>query len=191
MLFFASFRTSINFRIYTPAFPIRSAYPQFSSYTYTIPFSNLIISLFPSLPIQASQVYVRIGFLALSMESLGQSVRCGLMPIVPQSKEFPYPYYTPTDSIIGTIFYFTTGLHGLHVIFGSFGRFIILFVSMVIFIGSHNYIYVSVDILGNSDNQVNANPVATPNHTLPERYSSLVHNSPRAFPKFMFSCVFI
>ena len=38
---------------------------------------------------------------------------------------------------------------------------------------------------------VNANPVATPNHTLPERYSSLVHNSPRAFPKFMFSCVFI
>jgi ubiquinol-cytochrome c reductase cytochrome b/c1 subunit len=58
-----------------------------------------------------------------------------------------------------------------------------IFVSMVIFIGSHNYIYVSMDILGNSDNQVNANPVATPNHTLPERYSSLVHNSPRAFPK--------
>ncbi len=57
-----------------------------------------------------------------------------------------------------------------------------IFVSMVIFIGSHNYVYVSVDILGNSDNQVNANPVATPNHTLPERYSSLVHNSPRAFP---------
>ena len=26
------------------AFPIRSAYPQFSSYTYTIPFSNLIIT---------------------------------------------------------------------------------------------------------------------------------------------------
>ena len=59
------------------------------------------------------------------MESFGQSVRCGLMPIVPQSKEFPYPYYTPTDSIIGTIFYFTTGLHGQHVIFGSFGRFIL------------------------------------------------------------------
>ncbi len=64
MLFFASFRTSINFRIYTPAFPIRSAYPQFSSYTYTIPFSNLIISLFPSLPIQASHHYIciSIGF---------------------------------------------------------------------------------------------------------------------------------
>jgi len=43
-----------------------------------------------------------------------------------------------------------------------------IFVSMVIFIGSYNYSYVSVDILGNSDNQVNANPVATPNHILPE-----------------------
>lgn len=127
MLFLASFRTSINFRIYTPAFPIRSAYPQFSSYTYTIPFSNLIISLFPSLPIQASQVYVRIGFLPLTLESLGQSVRRGLMLVTPQSKEFPYPFYTPTDSIIGSIFYFTTGLHGLHVIFGSLGWFIILF----------------------------------------------------------------
>ena len=57
-----------------------------------------------------------------------------------------------------------------------------IFVNMVIFIGSHNHIYVSIDIIGNYSNPINANPVATPNHTLPEWYSSLVHNSPRAFP---------
>ena len=44
--------------------------------------------------------YVRIGSLALSMESLGQSVRRGVPFLIPQSKEFPYPYYTPTDSTL-------------------------------------------------------------------------------------------
>ncbi|ECF6807923.1 hypothetical protein RT19_25095 [Salmonella enterica subsp. enterica] len=123
MLSFARFRTSINFRLITPAFPLFCPHPPFSSYSSAIPFSNLPIPLFPSSPIQAPQVYVRIGSLALTMESLGQSVRRGVPFLIPQSKEFPYPYYTPTDSITGSIFYFTTGLHGPHVTFGRFGWF--------------------------------------------------------------------
>ena len=125
MLSFARFRTSINFRLITPAFPLFCPHPPFSSYSSAIPFSNPPIPLFPSSPIQAPQVYVRIGSLALSIESLGQSVRRGVPFLIPQSKEFPYPYYTPTDSITGSIFHFTTGLHGPHVTFGRFGWFII------------------------------------------------------------------
>jgi quinol-cytochrome oxidoreductase complex cytochrome b subunit len=62
------------------------------------------------------------------------------------------------------------------------------FISMVIFSFTYNYSALpfipnySADILGNSDNPIYANPVATPNHTPPERHLSISHSRPRAFP---------
>ena len=44
------------------------------------------------------------------------------------------------------------------------------------------FLYWSPDILGNSDNQIIANPLITPNNILPEWYYLLFHSCPRSFP---------
>ena len=43
-------------------------------------------------------------------------------------------------------------------------------------------LYWEPDILGNSDNQIIANPLITPNNILPEWYYLLFHSCPRSFP---------
>ncbi len=44
------------------------------------------------------------------------------------------------------------------------------------------FLYFDPDILGNSDNQIIANPLITPNNILPEWYYLLFHSCPRSFP---------
>ena len=44
------------------------------------------------------------------------------------------------------------------------------------------FLYWEPDILGNSDNQIIANPLVTPNNILPEWYYLLFHSCPRSFP---------
>jgi len=44
------------------------------------------------------------------------------------------------------------------------------------------FLYWEPDILGNSDNQIIANPLITPNNILPEWYYLLFHSCPRSFP---------
>ncbi len=44
------------------------------------------------------------------------------------------------------------------------------------------FLYWSPDILGNSDNQIIANPLITPNNILPEWYYLLFHSRPRSSP---------
>jgi len=43
---------------------------------------------------------------------------------------FSYPYFSLSDRLIGPIYYFTTGLHGFHVLLGAFLFFITLFYIM-------------------------------------------------------------
>ena len=80
-----------------------------------------IILLSSSLPIQASQIFIKCGFLLLTVEGISHGVCSGFMSICLQSKEFLYPYYPLSDATIGGISHFTTGLHGTHVILGCFG----------------------------------------------------------------------
>ena len=54
--------------------------------------------------------------------------------IILQIKEFLYSYYSLSYSNIGSIFYFTVGLHGLHVLIGSL-LFIIIFFIILLFLG--------------------------------------------------------
>ena len=63
------------------------------------------------------------------IEGLGQSLSCGFVSIRPQFKEFIYSYFPFSDCFIGSLYYFTTGLHGFHVRCGSFGLFPILLYS--------------------------------------------------------------
>ena len=127
MLFFACFWSLMNCRVLSNAFSLFFSYPLFCSYSFAIPFSNLLILLFSSLPIQAAQIFLKIGFLINTIEGLGQSLCCGFLFIILQCKEFLYSYFSLSDCcMIGSIFYFTTGLHGFHVVFGSFGFFLII-----------------------------------------------------------------
>ena len=119
MLFFSCFWCYINFRLIGSIF-VLFYFPLLSCYSFSIPFSNLLILLFSSLPIQCSQIFTKIGFLSYSIEALGQSVSAAFYFIILQCKEFLYSYFSLTDCLIGSIHYFTTGLHGFHVLLGSF-----------------------------------------------------------------------
>ena len=129
MLFFACFWCYINFRL-IGSLLLLFYFPLLSCYSFPIPFANLLILLFSSLPIQCSQIFIKTGFLNYSIEGLGQSLSAGFYFIILQCKEFIYSYFTLTDSLIGSIYYFTTGLHGFHVLIGSFLFYIIIFYIM-------------------------------------------------------------
>ena len=130
MLFFACFWCYINFRL-IGSILLLIYFPLLSCYSFSIPFANLLILLFSSLPIQCSQIFIKIGFLNMSIEGLGQSPSVGFYSIILQCKEFSYSYFSLTDCVIGSIHYFTTGLHGFHVLLGSFLFYIIIFIFFI------------------------------------------------------------
>ena len=129
MLFFACFWCYINFRLIGSVL-LLFYFPLLSCYSFSIPYPNLLILLFSSLPIQCSQISIKIGFLNHSTEGLGQLLSLSSVFIILQCKEFLYSYFSLSDCLIGSIYYFTTGLHGFHVLIGSFLFFIILFYIM-------------------------------------------------------------
>ncbi len=120
MLFVVCFWCWVNFRFISNAFSLFFSFPLLSCYSFSIPCSNLFISLFSSLPLQPAQISIKIGFLNNTIESLGQSLSCGLLFLILHLKEFLYSYFSLSDCLLGSIFYFTTGLHGVHVIIGAF-----------------------------------------------------------------------
>jgi len=82
--------------------------------------------LFSSLPLQSAQILAKIGFLNNTIESLAQSLAAGVLFIVLQLKEFLFSYFSLSDCLVGSVFYFTTGLHGFHVLVGTFLFFLLL-----------------------------------------------------------------
>ncbi len=123
MLFFACFRAFGNFRPCSSSSFFSFSFPLFSSYSFSLPFSNLLILLYSSLALNGSQLFPKIGFMVNFIEGLGQSLSCGFVFICLQFKEFIYSYFSFSDCFIGSLYYFTTGLHGFHVCCGSFGLF--------------------------------------------------------------------
>ena len=132
MLFFACFWGIINFRFILNAFSLFFCFPLLSSYSFSLPYSNLLVLLFSSLPIQSASIFYKVGLFIGCIEQLGQTISCGIVFLVLQIKEFFYSYLSISDCIIGSIFYFTTGLHGMHVIFGLLYFFVILFLLYLI-----------------------------------------------------------
>ena len=82
MLFVACFWCLINFRFISNAFSLFFSFPLLSSYPFSIPFSNLCILLFSSLPLQSAQIFLKIGFINNTIESIAQSLSCGLLFII-------------------------------------------------------------------------------------------------------------
>ena len=126
MLFFACFWGLINFRLISNAWCLFFCFPLLSSNSFAIPYSNVILLLFSSLPIQSASIFYKIGLFNLSIEQLSQTISCGIVFLILQMKEFFYSFFNISDSMIGGIFYFTTGLHGAHVFFGLMSFWLIL-----------------------------------------------------------------
>jgi len=126
MLFIGCFWALINFRLVTLGLYFLSYFPLFSFNALSIPFSNLMILLYSTLPCQSMLLFIKVGLLDFSLDGIGQTILCGLLFITLQSMEFLFSLYTISDLIVGSIFYFTTSIHGLHVIIGSIGWLIII-----------------------------------------------------------------
>jgi heme/copper-type cytochrome/quinol oxidase subunit 3 len=86
MLFVACFWSLINFKFISNAFALFFSFPLLSCYAFSIPFSNLCILLFSSLPLQSAQIFIKIGCLNSTIESIAQSLSCGLLFMILQLK---------------------------------------------------------------------------------------------------------
>jgi cytochrome c oxidase subunit III len=84
----------------------------------SIPFSNLLILLYSSFSAQSSLIFVKLGFLLSCVEGLAQTISIGFLFLCLQFKEFLFGIFSYSSGFIGSLTYFTTGLHGLHVCLG-------------------------------------------------------------------------
>jgi len=112
----------------------------------------ILVSLpfaFSSLPIQATIIFYKVGLFYCCIEQLGQTVSCGIIFLVLQLKEFFYSFHSITDCMIGSIFYFTTGLHGAHVFLGLLYFYLILCLYCVFDIYSSSF-YSNVSMIYSS-----------------------------------------
>ena len=132
MLFFMCFWVMMDFRLVSNSFSLFYFYPLISSYTFAIPYSNVMVLLYSSLPCQSLIVFVKLGFLSNSIDSIAQTISAGMVFMCLQFKEFLYSWISLSDCMIGSIFYFTTGLHGFHVFVGLI-MFYFIFISMIFF----------------------------------------------------------
>ena len=74
MLSIACFRAFGNFRLCSSSSFFSFTFPLFSSYSFPLPFSNLLIPLYSSLALNGSQLFPKIGFMVNPIECLLQSV---------------------------------------------------------------------------------------------------------------------
>jgi len=83
-----------------------------------IPFSNLLILLYSSFSCQSALIFIKLGFLYNCVEGLAQTISIGFLFLILQFKEFLFGIFTYSSSFMGSLTYFTTGLHGVHVLIG-------------------------------------------------------------------------
>lgn len=114
MIFLSLFSSYFNYMLLSLSLSSLSIFVVF----FAIPFSNLLILLYSSFSIQSSLIFIKLGFLYNTIEGIAQTISVGVLFLCLQFKEFLYSIYSYSSSFIGSLLYFTTGLHGLHVIIG-------------------------------------------------------------------------
>ena len=85
-----------------------------------IPLANVCILVYSSLPLQAALLWIKKGVKSRTLECMGQVIACGVLFLYLQLKEYTSAFFTISDSMYGSAFYCTTGLHGLHPLQGMF-----------------------------------------------------------------------
>ena len=120
ILFLSLFITHLNARFYISFYLFISYPPYFLSsiYCFGLAFSNLLILLYSSFPLQCSIIYIKSGMRYHIIDSLGHTIISGYLFIFLQLIEFIYSFINIFDSSIYSIFFFITSIHGFHVGFG-------------------------------------------------------------------------
>ncbi len=118
-LFVSAFGSFINLRLNLSNFGLYSLFPLFSTIVFSLPFSNLFILVTSGFPMSASQIFSKIGNLETFFLGLTQTLSASSLFISLQLREFIYSLFSFYDNILGSVFYFTVGTHGSHVMVGS------------------------------------------------------------------------
>ena len=126
MLFFACFWSFIYFRLGSLIYFYLIL---FSNTCFSIPFSELIILVYSSLSLNASFIFIFISFSYFYLSSLFNIILSAFSFIFIWLLEFYYSLYSICDYFFDCIFFFTTSLHGFHVILGFLGFMIYIFMS--------------------------------------------------------------
>nr|UZT67508.1 cytochrome c oxidase subunit 3 [Trybliographa sp. ZJUH 20220008] len=122
LLFFISFFWTYLHSALSPNIEIGAMWPplninQFNP--YQIPFLNTILLLSSGFTITLSHHSILNKNKSLSTKSLLMTIFLGMTFSLIQMYEYLESSFTISDSIYGSIFFMTTGFHGLHVIIGT------------------------------------------------------------------------
>jgi len=118
-LFVSAFGSFINLRLNLSNFGLYSLFPLFTTMVFSLPTSNLFILVTSGFPLSSSQIISKMGDFESFALGIIQTLSASLLFIALQLKEFIYSLFSFYDSVLGSIFYFTVGTHGSHVIVGS------------------------------------------------------------------------
>lgn len=136
MIFLSLFSSYFNYMLLSLSLSSLSLFIIF----FSIPFSNLLILLYSSFSIQSSLIFIKFGYLFNVIEGLAQTIAIGILFLVLQFKEFLFSIYSYSSSFLGSLLYFTTGLHGVHV---EVGLLLLLFSFYMFFL--YNIIEIDED----------------------------------------------
>jgi len=120
MLFLAAFGSWFDHSFDVNAIYLSSCFPIFTFLPFSLPFSNLLILVFSSFSIQSSMIFATLGYLFSSLDNLSTTMGVGYTLLVVQLKEFLYTFFSASDGMIGSVFYFTVTLHAIHVFLGIY-----------------------------------------------------------------------
>ena len=129
MIFFSCFWAFIHFLLLTNTLVLMNFPPKgiVALRAIGIPLANVCILVYSSLPLQAALLWIKKGVKSRTLECMGQVIACGVLFLYLQLKEYTSAFFTISDSMYGSAFYCTTGLHGLHVTIGTLSFIILWF----------------------------------------------------------------
>ncbi len=87
-------------------------FPMLSSYAFAIPFSNLLILVFSSFPLNGCTISIKLGNYGMFFNLIIHNLGSGILFIILQLKEFTLCFFSITDTFIGSIYFFIISLHG-------------------------------------------------------------------------------
>nr|AZL93483.1 cytochrome c oxidase subunit 3 [Synergus sp. ZJUH_2016033] len=129
LLFFISFFWTYFHSSLSPNIEIGSNWPPMNIYQfnpYEIPLLNTIILLSSGVTITYSHYSILMNKKMNSLISLLMTLMLGMLFTLIQLYEYNMSSFCLSDSIYGSLFFMTTGFHGLHVLIGSLFLFIML-----------------------------------------------------------------